>query len=50
MYSIPCLPGSSGSPVLNDEGEVIAINFSKFAGSQGFANGIPVAKLVNLMK
>lgn len=49
MYSIPCLPGSSGSPVVNENGEVIAINYSKYTGAQGFANGIPVKKLIKLM-
>ena len=36
MYSIPALQGSSGSPVVNQYGELVAINFAGINGTQGF--------------
>ena len=40
MYSIPALQGSSGSPVVNQYGELVAINFAGINGTQGFNYGI----------
>lgn len=45
MYSIPALPGSSGSPVVNQYGELVAINFAGINGTQGFNYGIRVERL-----
>lgn len=45
MYSIPALQGSSGSPVVNQYGELVAINFAGINGTQGFNYGIRVEKL-----
>lgn len=45
MYSIPALQGSSGSPVINQYGELVAINFAGINGVQGFNYGIKVEKL-----
>ncbi len=36
MYSIPALQGSSGSPVINQYGELVAINFAGINSTQGF--------------
>ncbi len=49
MYSIPALPGSSGSPVLNRKGELVAINFAGIGSTQNFNYGIKVKYLRNLI-
>lgn len=41
LYTIPALPGSSGSPVLNKQGDVVAVNFAGLSNTQGFNFGIP---------
>lgn len=45
MYSIPALQGSSGSPIVNQYGELVAINFAGINGTQGFNYGIRVERL-----
>jgi len=47
LYSIPTLKGSSGSPIIDRKGNLIAINFSKTRDFQGFSFGIPSSSLVN---
>lgn len=49
MYSIPALPGSSGSPVVNKDGELVAINFAGLSGTQNFNYGVRVKHLRNLI-
>ena len=49
MYSIPTLPGSSGSPVVNLQGQLVAINFAGLNGTQNFNYGIRVKYLRNLI-
>lgn len=49
MYSIPALPGSSGSPVVNKEGELVAINFAGLSQTQNFNYGVRVKHLRNLL-
>lgn len=49
MYSIPTLPGSSGSPVVNLQGQLVAINFAGLNGTQNFNYGIRVKYLKNLI-
>lgn len=41
LYSIPTLQGSSGSPVIDREGYVRAVNFAKLRGTDSFNFGIP---------
>lgn len=48
MYSIPTLPGSSGSPVLNKKGQLVAVNFSGLNATQNFNFGIPEESLADL--
>ncbi|MCB0744757.1 MAG: trypsin-like peptidase domain-containing protein, partial [Ignavibacteriae bacterium] len=48
LYSIPTLPGSSGSPIIDKWGNLIAINFAKTGDFQGFSFGIPSLALTNL--
>lgn len=50
MYSIPTLPGSSGSPVVNRQCELVAINFAGLNGTQNFNYGIRVKYLKRLME
>ena len=49
MYSIPALNGSSGSPILNLRGQIIAINYAGLQGTQNFNYGIRVQKLTDLL-
>ena len=48
LYSIPALPGSSGSPILDEWGNLIAINYAGVTNGQGFNLGIPVNNLLKL--
>lgn len=50
LYTIPALHGSSGSPVLNEYGKIVAINFAGFNDSQNFNYGIKVKHLIELYK
>lgn len=50
MYSIPTLPGSSGSPVVNMQGQLVAVNYAGLGGSQNFNYGIRVKHLKSLME
>lgn len=50
MYSIPALPGSSGSPVVNLRGQLVAVNFAGLNGTQNFNYGIRVKYLKELME
>lgn len=49
MYTIPALPGSSGSPVVNRAGELVAINFAGVNGTQNFNYGVRVKHLKALL-
>lgn len=49
LYNIPALHGSSGSPVLDKYGNLVAINFAGIENTQGFNFGIPVQYLKMLM-
>ncbi|MCI7318393.1 MAG: serine protease, partial [Bacteroidales bacterium] len=42
LYDIATVQGSSGSPVLNANGELVAVNFAKYARSDNFNLGIPL--------
>lgn len=48
LHSIPTLSGSSGSPLINERGELIGVNFAKIIEYQGFSFGVPVNYLVDL--
>ena len=49
MYSIPTLPGSSGSTVINLQGQLVAVNFAGLNGTQNFNYGIRVKHLKALI-
>jgi len=49
LYSIPTLPGSSGSPVIDRWGNLVAVNFAKVSNTQSFGFGIPKIHLAALL-
>lgn len=49
LYTIPTLHGSSGSPVLNDNGMLVAINYAGFDSTQGFNYGVKASFLWEMM-
>ena len=49
-YSIPSMPGSSGSPVVDDRGRLVAVNFAKSNGSDNFNFGIPLIRIVSFLR
>lgn len=48
LYSIPILGGSSGSPVIDEYGNIVAINFAMSTGGQSFNFGVPINNLLKL--
>lgn len=50
LYDIATVQGSSGSPVLNTDGELVAVNFAKYAKSDNFNLGIPLMKIRKFLK
>ena len=48
-YDVPTLGGSSGSPVLNKQHQVIAVNNSGFGQEQGFNYGVRLKYLIELI-
>lgn len=50
LYSIPSLQGSSGSPIIDQWGNLVAINFAKISNTQSFNYGITVKHLKKLLE
>lgn len=50
MYTIPTLPGSSGSPVLDDKGRLVSVNFAGWTETQSFNYGIQPKQIRNFLK
>jgi S1-C subfamily serine protease len=48
LYSIPSLAGSSGSPVFNKAGKLVAINYAGYSTTQSFNYGILAKYLKSL--
>lgn len=42
LYSIPSIQGSSGSPVIDEKGRLIGVNFAKYGTTDTFNFGIPI--------
>ena len=49
LYSIPTLPGSSGSPIIDTYGNLVAVNYAGISITQGFNYGIKVKHLYSLL-
>lgn len=49
MYTIPSLQGSSGSPVIDQYGKLVAVNFAGVNDTQSFNYGIKVNHLKKLL-
>ncbi|MDO4511563.1 MAG: trypsin-like peptidase domain-containing protein [Bacteroidales bacterium] len=50
LYDIATVQGSSGSPVLNERGQLVAVNFAKYARSDNFNLGVPLRAIRNFLK
>lgn len=50
LHTIPSLPGSSGSPVINRKGEVLAINTAGVRGTDSFNSGARAKHLRALLE
>lgn len=50
QYSIDSFPGSSGSPIIDADGNLIAVNFAKNADDQNISFGIPAEYLAYLVE
>lgn len=48
-YDVPTFGGSSGSPVLNKQHQVVAVNNSSFSLEQGFNYGVRLKYLIELI-
>lgn len=48
LYSVPTLQGSSGSPIIDKWGNLVAINFAKVGETQSFNFGVPARYLIDL--
>lgn len=45
LYSIPTMQGSSGSPVIDERGRLVGVNFAKLNGTDNFNFGIPIERV-----
>lgn len=50
LYTIPAMPGSSGSPVFDKFGRLVAVNFAGMTGTQSFNYGIQTQQISNFIK
>lgn len=49
MYTIPSLPGSSGSPVFDEYGRLIAVNYAGMNGTQSFNFGMQARQVKDFL-
>jgi V8-like Glu-specific endopeptidase len=50
MYTIPTLPGSSGSPVMDDKGRLVSVNFAGMSETQSFNYGIQPKQIKSFLE
>jgi S1-C subfamily serine protease len=50
MYTIPTLPGSSGSPVMDDKGRLVSVNFAGMTETQSFNYGIQPGQIKSFLQ
>lgn len=50
VYSIPAMQGSSGSPIVDEYGNLVAVNFAGSNGSDNFNFGIPMLRIITFLK
>lgn len=50
LYSIPAMQGSSGSPIVDDQGRLVAVNFAALRGSDNFNFGVPLLRVLTFIK
>ncbi len=46
LYSIPAMQGSSGSPVFDDKGRFVGVNYAKLGSTGNFNFGIPAEEVI----
>ena len=49
MYTIPTLNGSSGSPIFNRRGQLVAVNYAGMSNTQSFNFGIKAIRLYSFL-
>lgn len=49
-YSIPAKEGFSGSPIVDDRGRLVAVNFAGATGGDSFNFGIPMIRILTFVK
>lgn len=50
LYTIPAMPGSSGSPIFDVYGRVTGVNFAGYTGTQSFNFGIQPQQIKKFLK
>ncbi|WP_308549289.1 serine protease [uncultured Porphyromonas sp.] len=50
VYSIPAVQGSSGSPVIDENGDLVAVNFAALNGSDNFNFGVPMIRILTFLR
>jgi len=50
IYSIPAMQGSSGAPIVDEYGHLVAVNFAGSNGSDNFNFGIPILRVLTFLK
>ena len=50
LYSIPAQHGSSGSPVVDEYGNLVAVNYAGYDNTQSFNYGIPSKKIRQFLR